>query len=116
MKTIIGLITLVFFWRFADKRMTMAEGSLFVLPQILVRVKMIGGSSKDKNLDGVPSAWTDTVYVAGEFKIDPLGFFFIEKFILDHPVKRLPMERTRSPIRGLPVGNQSTHPYAKFFW
>ncbi|MEI6598686.1 MAG: hypothetical protein WCL22_06605 [bacterium] len=115
MKTIIGLLTLVFFGRFADKRMTMAEGSLFVLPQILVRIKMIGGSSKDKNLDGVPSAWTDTVYVAEEFKIDPLGFFFIEKFILDHPVKRLPMERTRSPIRDLPVGNQSTHPYEKFF-
>ena len=116
MKTIIGLLTLVFFGRFADKRMTMAEGSLFVLPQILVRVKMIGGSSKDENIDGVPSAWTDTVYVAEEFKIDPLGFFFIEKSILHHPVKRLPMGRTRSHIRGLPVGNQPTHPYAKFFW
>ena len=49
MKKIIGLITLVFFSKFAGKRMTMADGTLFIPPKILVRVRVPTSKKKEQH-------------------------------------------------------------------
>jgi hypothetical protein len=113
MKTIIGLITLVFFWKFAEKRVVETEGDFFVLPIIRQRFGM-ATITKIKRLE-VPLV-TLIGYVVHQISKDPYPFFPDMpdlSHLIDPKMTRFPL---RSSHRGrIPVGNQSTHPYAKFF-
>lgn len=117
MKKIIGLITLVFFWKFTESRVVAKEGDFFILPNPPRRAWMLPETkNRRQKIPLVTPIRSIVKYINGDN--DPWVVDESEMPKLTNPeVTRFPMDLSEKfhSRGGIPPGNCSTHPYARFF-